>query len=104
MKTLLAYFAFWAALTFSMIPCYAELPVRDTLAPENAVAVTPHDSNNLPQVATKLYVGGTGNIAMVMKSGQVVTLNAVPVGAVINASFKRINATNTTATLMVAFY
>lgn len=67
-----------------------------------ASAVTPSDSTDLSKVANKgLYVGGTGNISVVTGSGQTVTFLSVPVGF-FPVSVKRVLATNTTATNLVA--
>jgi hypothetical protein len=67
-------------------------------------AITPSDSTNLPGGCRSIYVGGAGNIAIVSQSNEVVTLTAVPVGTVLPVSPKRVNATNTNATLLIALY
>lgn len=86
----------------------AELPVRDTLTCENAVAVTPSDSVGIftlaKQTTTKLWVGGTGNVTVLMKSGQVVQFPSVPANTLLPISITRVNATGTSATNMVALY
>ena len=64
-------------------------------------AVTPHDSTNFTNSARYFYVGGTGNIALVRNDDTVVLYSAVPAGSYIFAGAKRINSTNTTATLIV---
>ena len=68
--------------------------------------VTPSDSTNLTNIATVgLYIGGSGDVAVVgVGGGPAVTLKSVPVGTFIDGSFSRVMATNTTATLIVAFY
>lgn len=68
------------------------------------VSVTPHDSNNLPAGCRGIYVGGAGNIALVGEDNVAVTFTAVPVGTFLNVGPKRVNSTNTTATLLVALY
>lgn len=70
----------------------------------NAVAVTPSDSTALATVARALYVGGAGNVAVVFPNDVVVTLTAPAVGVWHPIRFKRINATNTTATNLLAGY
>lgn len=67
-------------------------------------AVTPSDSANMPAGCRSIYVGGAGNIVAVGWDNTVATFTAVPVGTVLPIQAKRINATNTTATLMIAMY
>ena len=67
-------------------------------------AVTPHASNNLAQVSRGIYVGGGGDVAAVLASGAVLVFSAVPAGTLLPIRCKRINAVNTTATLMLALY
>ena len=69
-----------------------------------AEAVTPHDSTDLGTVSRAIYVGGAGNVAAVMLDGNVVTFSAVPAGTILPIRVKRINSTNTTATLMVSIF
>lgn len=64
--------------------------------------VTPSDANDLSTPGVGLYVGGAGNISAIMEDGTTVTFTAVPVGTVLPFIFKRINATGTTATNLVA--
>lgn len=71
-----------------------------------AVAVTPSDTVDLPdwpnRPYTGLYVGVTGDVALVQENGVAVTFKAAPAGTVLNLRFRRINSTNTTATNLVA--
>lgn len=67
----------------------------------HAFTVTPSDTVDFLRPCHRLYVGGAGDIAAVMATGAVVTFKAVPVGTQLGGVFKRVNATNTTATLMV---
>lgn len=66
------------------------------------IAVTPHDSTNISTVARALWVGGVGNVAVEMEDGTTATLTAVPAGTLLPIRAKRVNSTNTTATLIVA--
>ena len=68
-----------------------------------AFAIVPHASNNHPNTCRHIYVGGAGNIVLVNDDDTTVTLTAVPVGTVLNVESKRVNAVNTTATLMVGW-
>lgn len=71
----------------------------------DALAVTPNDSTDLPKGATRWFmVGGAGNIKVTMASGSVVTINGLVTGVEYNWSVKRIWATGTTATNIVALY
>jgi hypothetical protein len=71
--------------------------------PGSAAAVVPSDSVNLAQPAT-IYIGGAGNASVLTEFGDTVTFTALPVGSVIPVRVARVNATNTTATLMIAIY
>jgi hypothetical protein len=68
--------------------------------------ITPSDSVDLPRptLTSAIWVGGVGNVAAVMQNGVVVVFTAVPAGTWLPLAVRRINATNTTATLLVALY
>ncbi len=69
------------------------------------VAVTPHDSTNQPKGPfDALYVGTTGNVVVVSREGVAVTFIGVPAGAILPVQGKRVNATSTTASNIVALY
>jgi len=51
-----------------------------------------------------VWIGGVGNVVFVLENDELVTLTAVPAGTFLPIKVKRINSTNTTATLMVAMY
>ncbi len=66
-------------------------------------AVTPSDSVDMTRTSRCLWVGGGGNIAIVLAgSGEVVTLTNVPSGSMLPIRATRVNLTNTTATSIVA--
>lgn len=70
-----------------------------------AVAVTPSDTVNFTQGACRgLYVGVTGDVVVVAPDGTSVTYKSMASGLVHPIQALRINATNTTATNMVALY
>ena len=72
---------------------------------ENAETVTPSDTVNLSQPCRKIYVGVGGDIALVMAgNAAVVTLVGVVTGTMLEVAAIRVNATNTDATTMVAFF
>lgn len=70
----------------------------------NAVAVTPSDTAYLPAVTRKVYVGTGGALAVLMRGGGVVTFTNVPSGTTLDIQVKRIMATNTTASAIVALW
>jgi hypothetical protein len=65
--------------------------------------VTPSDTYPIKGgPARALYVGGAGNVAAINENGVAVTFAAVPAGAVLPIATKRVNATGTTATNLIA--
>lgn len=69
------------------------------------VAVTPSDSVNIANIPFRgLYVGTTGDIAIVDEDGNAETLPSVAGGITHPLQGVRINSTNTTATNMVALF
>ena len=69
-----------------------------------AYAVTPHDDNEVSIVPRALYIGVTGNVAVTMFNGDNVTFVGVPAGQFLPIRVKKVLATNTTATDIVALY
>ncbi len=74
----------------------------------NAVAVTPNDANELAVYSRALYVGGTGDLTVVLAGDSdttgVVTFKAVPAGSWLWLRVKLVKATGTSATSIVAMY
>lgn len=70
----------------------------------NAAVVVPSDTVALATPARALWVGGAGNVTALMAGGQTVTFTAVPAGTLLPIQAVRVNATATTATLIVAFW
>lgn len=68
-----------------------------------AVAITPSATDDLPVVSRAIYVGGTGDVTVIMKGGGSVTFSAVPAGAILPIRATRVLATST-ATLMLNLY
>lgn len=68
----------------------------------HAEAVTPHDSTNLDREMEGLYIGGAGDVVVVMPDDSAITFAGVPAGTILPVRAKRVNATNTTATNIVA--
>lgn len=69
----------------------------------SASPVTPSDTVNLAKPARSLYIGTTGNVAVVFEDNTVVTFTSVPVG-MLHVQAKRVNSTNTTASNIVAVF
>ncbi len=64
-------------------------------------ACTPSDTVNATVPFRALWVGSTGNVAVVFSNDAVVTFVGVPSGFILPVSGRRVNATNTTATSIV---
>ena len=76
-----------------------------TAASGSAEAVTPNDGTDLPRGCRALYVGGAGTIVVMLdKDSASVTLVGVVAGSVLPIRAKRVFATGTTATGLVALY
>jgi hypothetical protein len=79
-------------------------PVRSDPV-RNAAAVTTHDTNELASVTTGLYVGGAGNVTVVMAGGTSgVAFVGVPTGTILPLQVKIVMATGTDATNIVALW
>jgi len=71
----------------------------------NAAAITPSNTVDLPAIASKgVYVGVAGAVKVDTESDTTVTFVAVPAGAILPVSVKRVYATGTAATDLVALY
>jgi len=71
--------------------------------PEDAAAVTPSDSADLPQFSV-IYVGGAGSVKVTTAQGSAVTFSGVNAGTVIPVRVRRVWSTGTTATLITAVF
>lgn len=67
-----------------------------------AAAVTPADGSDLDRTARALWVGVAGDVVVVLQDGSEVTLKGVQ--GLLPAVVKRVKATDTTATDIVALY
>lgn len=75
----------------------------DSLRPaEHAATVTPSDSTDLAFPALSLWVGGTGNVSAVTVGGETVTFSDV--SGILPVQVKRVLATSTTATGIIAIW
>lgn len=76
-----------------------------TAAAGAAEAVTPNDGTDLPRGCRALYVGGSGTVVLIFdKDTSSVSLVGVVAGSVLPVRVKRVLATGTTATNIVALY
>jgi len=71
--------------------------------PGNAAAVTPNDSTDLTNVTRAINVAAAGNVAIDTEAGDSVTLY-VAAGIAFPVNARRIKATGTTATGIVALW
>jgi len=71
----------------------------------NGFAITPNDSVDLSITCRALFVGGAGDVSVILKgdSSSIVFKN-VSAGTVLPVSAKRVEATLTTATDIVGLY
>lgn len=74
----------------------------DTVSARKLVSVTPSDATILPTTRA-LWIGVTGNVAVVDADGNTVTIPNVPVG-VLPVQVTKVMSTNTTATNILAMY
>ena len=73
--------------------------------PNRITAVTPSDTDTLPGTCIGLYIGGLGNISVDTLGGdESVVFTGVVAGLTLAGRFKRVNATGTTATNILAFW
>lgn len=79
-----------------------------TSPPEHARAILPADAadgtGDLPQVTRALYVGGDGDLAVVMRGGEEVTFAGLSGGTLLPIRVSRVLATGTTATGIVGLW
>lgn len=72
------------------------------------VAVTPSDTVDIAKVdyayPRALWIGVAGNVAVVTPDGTAATYVGVAAGTLLPIQTRRVNATNTTATDLVAIY
>lgn len=82
----------------------SKYPAGLTTPARRAAAVTPNDSTDLSDVPRALWVGGAGDISLIMQDdASAVTITGATVGYH-PLRAKRIRATGTTATNIVALY
>lgn len=70
------------------------------------VSITKSDTDNFPDVdgpCASIFVGGAGVVVVVFENDSTASFTCVA-GEILPVKAKRVNSTNTTATLMVALY
>lgn len=73
--------------------------------PRGGFAVTPNDTTELgPPILTQLYIGSAGSLAIITEDGSALTYPIVPAGTFLSMRIKRVLATGTTASAIIAHY
>lgn len=71
---------------------------------QNAAAVTPSDTVDLTDIASALYIGGSGDVKVNMEgTGEAIVFKAVPIG-LLRGRFTRVYSTDTTATSILRLW
>lgn len=74
----------------------------------NAMAITPNDGSDMTYTCRALYIGGSGDISVVMdnggRGGNTVTFVGLTAGTILPIQAARVRATGTTATNIVALW
>lgn len=70
----------------------------------HAAAVTPNDSADLGTVSRSLYVGVTGDVKVTTRDGDTEVFVAVPAGSWMPVAAKKVFATGTTASAIIALW
>jgi hypothetical protein len=85
-----------------MDPFAKKIKTIDSVA-ENAYAITPADDADLPRSTRSIYVGGAGDVNVVLANDDtnVIFVN-VAAGSVLPIRVKKVLSTDTTATDLVA--
>lgn len=77
----------------------------ETRTAANAVAVTPSNSVNLAYGCRALYVGTTGDVAVVFPGqASAVVFASVAAGSILPVQAARVNSTGTTASNILALF
>jgi hypothetical protein len=70
----------------------------------HAFVVAPSDSEEVTYVTRAVFVGGAGNMAVVMFGGETVTFSGILAGTTLPIRVKKVLTTETTATLMLGLF
>lgn len=77
---------------------------RGAASAGGALSVSPSDTADLSMVSRGLYVGVSGDVAVVMEDGQSVLFVGMAAGIVHPLRIRKIKSTGTTATNLVVVY
>jgi hypothetical protein len=83
---------------------YSAYQVAPGGACRHAAAVSPSDTVDLTDVSRALFVGGAGNLTVIMQDGTTAVFTAVIAGQVLPIQASRVKATGTTATSITAMW
>jgi hypothetical protein len=72
--------------------------------PEHAVAIAPDDASDITNVTRALYVGGTGDLRVMMLGGGTATFANIPSGTLMPLRVTRVLATGTTASAILGLW
>jgi len=75
-----------------------------TVVKSDTTTFAPFDSSSSVQTTKALYVGGTGDVAVVMQGGQSVIFVNVQGGTILPISVIKVLSTNTSATSMLGLW
>lgn len=78
--------------------------ISDLIPALNFLAVTPSDTVNLSAKARALYIGKGGDVVAINGSGDAILFKSVQTGTILPIFTTRVNATDTTATNIVALF
>ena len=69
-----------------------------------AFPISPSDVSYLPYLPRAIYVGASGNLAVLTAGGDIVILAAAVAGSILPIRVVKVFATGTTASSLVGFY
>ncbi len=83
-----------------------QAPSASVVSPAvNGAAITPTDNAPLAQPTRMIYVGGAGNLTVILTGmTTTITFTAVPAGTVLNIRASDVQATGTTATSILGLW
>lgn len=78
---------------------------RDVSSAWKGVEITPSDATVLPDGIRGVWVGGAGNLTVILSGdAKEITLAGVPAGTLLPIQISKVMATGTTATAITALY
>jgi hypothetical protein len=83
---------------------FSDYPTNLTAPGRDASAVVPNDLNDLAVTPRALFVGQGGAVTLRMAGGQDVTFQNVQGGTILPVRARRVMATGTTASAMIALW